>query len=277
MHRVNRDDNPKELKDLREELKKLQIERKEDFGSTHRFLSKIFDYVCAYCERGGNDVPPPSSKGKFQCDHFKPQSRFDHLRYDADNLVYACHECNGVKGDQWPDDTGYVDPCAKCYNQMPESIFRFDFESIADIDENVRRIVGISIRARDGLCQSIAYSANCTIDQLALNQPKDAEPSSAAARRSRKSGGNFVGYPGSDRRVSHLAKERYQRIQSLIEDIRKAGRVRDPQRLRDEFRRIRSEYTHRNASFSSMCDQFLRHPNRDAWIRQWRPTVPRSK
>jgi len=66
-----------------------------DYSSLRPQVRKDFRHQCAYCLMeefllGG--------RGNFELDHFRPQSRFPHLRLDFYNLFYSCHICNKMKG-----------------------------------------------------------------------------------------------------------------------------------------------------------------------------------
>jgi 5-methylcytosine-specific restriction endonuclease McrA len=61
------------------------------------WLRDEFDFRCVYClkrETWGQVT------GEFDVDHVEPQSVNPRRRLDYLNLVYACHHCNGVKGDK---------------------------------------------------------------------------------------------------------------------------------------------------------------------------------
>ena len=62
--------------------------------------------ICVYCEvrtDGGTTSP--------QIDHFRPRSRYKHLTFKWDNLMYACRRCNKKKCDKFPENIGgYVSP-----------------------------------------------------------------------------------------------------------------------------------------------------------------------
>jgi len=67
------------------------------------------------------EVGPGDEHGGFEIEHFKPQGdrRFARLRCFYPNLLWACNECNSVKGDVWPVAQEialgmyFVDPCAE--------------------------------------------------------------------------------------------------------------------------------------------------------------------
>lgn len=70
------------------------------YASCQRFrpwLRDEFDFRCIYClkrETWGQVT------FEFDLDHFEPQSLNPRRRLDYLNLVYACHRCNSIKGDQ---------------------------------------------------------------------------------------------------------------------------------------------------------------------------------
>ena len=77
--------------------------------------------ICAYCE-----VRTDSGTTEPEIDHFRPRSRYKHLTFKWDNLMYSCHECNRKKGDRFPHDIGgYISPSdPECANY-----FDYDFGS----------------------------------------------------------------------------------------------------------------------------------------------------
>lgn len=78
-------------------------------------LRRCFHNLCGYCEA--------TCRG--EVDHFRPKSKAPHLVYAWDNWVFACHDCNHMKGEKWPN-FGYIDPCAVKPSQRPEAFFQFD-------------------------------------------------------------------------------------------------------------------------------------------------------
>jgi hypothetical protein len=72
-----------------------------------------------------------------------------------ENWVFACHDCNHGKGEQWPD-AGYVFPCAAEDAERPEAYFTFD------------TLTG-EILPRPELKKESAALAWRTIDDLNLN------------------------------------------------------------------------------------------------------------
>ena len=66
------------------------------------YLLIKYDYTCAYCGKQG--VP-------FELDHQVPRSRGGSNR--TSNLVLACHECNGAKGDQTAAEFGHPEVAAR--------------------------------------------------------------------------------------------------------------------------------------------------------------------
>ena len=69
-----------------------------DWKST---LAKEGGYQCVYCCIGENRF---GGIRNFHVEHWKPQSKFEELTNDFDNLFYACGICNVLKSDDWPRD-----------------------------------------------------------------------------------------------------------------------------------------------------------------------------
>jgi hypothetical protein len=70
-----------------------------DYKAYKSQLRIEFLHTCGYCnsrepELGGSEA--------FHIDHYKPKSKFPHLRCKYTNLIYACRNCNRFKGDYWP-------------------------------------------------------------------------------------------------------------------------------------------------------------------------------
>ena len=91
-------------------------------------MAKDFGHRCAYC----ND-PDVYGGGyrAYHVEHFAPKEKFPALRFDYDNLLYACPWCNRAKWDIWPSDDpkinivgeeGFVDPCTEEYDKHLERL-----------------------------------------------------------------------------------------------------------------------------------------------------------
>ncbi len=79
-------------------------------------LGKEFHDLCGYCEQ----------RCKGEVDHFRSKSKSPDKVYRWNNWVFACHDCNGAKGEKWPK-MGYVFPCdAPTLGRSPEDYFTFD-------------------------------------------------------------------------------------------------------------------------------------------------------
>ena len=125
MHRVDRGTEPSGLGDVRQHYTPRWVQyykngsgakptdsRWRDFRDE---LGQRFSVLCGYCEcfcRG-------------EVDHFQPKSHFPELVYEWSNWIFACHDCNQAKRDEWPVE-GYVDPCAVSESHRPETYFTFN-------------------------------------------------------------------------------------------------------------------------------------------------------
>lgn len=82
-----------------------------------------FKHRCAYC----NDLDVYGGGYRaYHVEHFAPKEKFPELRFDYDNLLYACPWCNRAKWDAWPSadpkinvvgDEGFIDPCTEEYDK----------------------------------------------------------------------------------------------------------------------------------------------------------------
>jgi hypothetical protein len=83
---------------------------------------------CVYCDCHENENGGPQH---MNLDHFRPKAvpRFEHLRNNPENLVWACAGCNQLKGDYWPDrdsdnsivgNIGFVEPFKESYRDYFE-------------------------------------------------------------------------------------------------------------------------------------------------------------
>ena len=154
MHRVDRGPEPAGLAAVREAetpkwVKYYAGGRKKPKGKWTQFqpeLAERFHGNCGYCEAG--------CRG--EVDHFRPKSGFPERVYNWNNWVLACHDCNWLKGSQWPRD-GYVDPCARRKSDRPEEYFTYD-------------TVTCQIVPRRGLTALRKRRAQTMIDDLGLNR-----------------------------------------------------------------------------------------------------------
>jgi len=92
------------------------------------YLQNDFHNRCGYCD--DLDIYCGGSAG-FHIDHFRPHSKFNHLKTAYTNLVYACPYCNRGKSNDWPtgleeishqNGKGYVDPCDADYDNHFERL-----------------------------------------------------------------------------------------------------------------------------------------------------------
>lgn len=95
-------------------------------------LWKMQHGKCCYCERS-----LPEQGHLKAVEHFKPKSIFPVLRNEWSNLLLACSQCNGHKGNQFPvnANTGLpaiLDPSDPAID--PEDHLDFDFDPIEWMD-----------------------------------------------------------------------------------------------------------------------------------------------
>jgi hypothetical protein len=70
----------------------------KEYGEYLPVLRKDFWYSCAYCT-----ITEAEARAiRFEIDHYEPVSARDDLRHEYSNLMYACEECNSLKGDRTP-------------------------------------------------------------------------------------------------------------------------------------------------------------------------------
>ena len=88
-----------------------------------KHLINDFEHRCAYCDDldkygGGSKV--------YHVEHFAPKEKFPELKFQYDNLLYACPFCNISKSNKWPSDSstvavvgnkGFIDPCTYEYEK----------------------------------------------------------------------------------------------------------------------------------------------------------------
>ena len=98
--------------------------RYKNYRYYKEYIKSDFNDRCGYCDTWdgwfrGSDF--------YQIDHFAPQSRFENLESEYNNLVYSCPYCNRAKGDDWVTDNsdtsndgekGYIDPCDVEYDKL---------------------------------------------------------------------------------------------------------------------------------------------------------------
>ena len=70
----------------------------KDYGGYLPVLRKDFWYSCAYCTM----TEAEARAIRFEIDHYEPVSARDELKDEYSNLMYACQECNSLKGDRCP-------------------------------------------------------------------------------------------------------------------------------------------------------------------------------
>lgn len=155
MHWVNRGPEPAGLENVRRQFTQEWVEHyqaglgnrpRPRWRQFHADLSSAFSGLCGYCEE--------IARG--EVDHFRPSSKFPDLVYEWSNWIWACHDCNHAKSNQWPED-GYIDPCAVVAAERPERFFDFDTAGY--------------LRPKAGLSASASAKARRMISDVQLNAP----------------------------------------------------------------------------------------------------------
>ena len=78
-------------------LSALDAEDRFSHETVRQALRKMQHDKCCYCERYITDW----GTGR-QVDHYRPKDRYERLKFDWDNLLLACGECNGAKSNEFP-------------------------------------------------------------------------------------------------------------------------------------------------------------------------------
>lgn len=108
-------------------------------------LKVDFHNKCAYCDDTDKYY---GGSGNYHVDHFAPKSRFSHLKYNYDNLVYTCPFCNRAKSDKWvgKDETeavvgnrGFIDPCSPDYSKNLGRNDKGSIVPLTDLGEYIYR------------------------------------------------------------------------------------------------------------------------------------------
>ncbi len=106
-----------------------------EYKKYKKYLREDFQYQCVYCSIHENEYGGPRS---FTADHFRPQSLFQHLKNDYQNLLYCCNVCNPFKSNDWPSDDpltdgiGYLDPCEHNYDDHFQ-LSSFEIEGLTPV------------------------------------------------------------------------------------------------------------------------------------------------
>lgn len=81
-----------------------------NYGAYKPYLAEDFNHRCGYTDCPDFWFGGPRT---FHIDHFKPFSKYPHLKTTYSNLVYCCSYVNIRKSD---DDGDYLDPCEVDFN-----------------------------------------------------------------------------------------------------------------------------------------------------------------
>lgn len=75
-----------------------------------KHLAEDFGHRCAYCD----DLDTYGGGYRaYHVEHFAPKEKFPALRFDYDNLLYACPWCNRAKWDIWPSNDPKINVVGK--------------------------------------------------------------------------------------------------------------------------------------------------------------------
>lgn len=120
-----------------------------------KHLSVDFGHRCAYCddldEYGGG-------YRTYHVEHFAPKEKFPELRYDYDNLLYACPWCNRAKWNIWPSNSpkisvvgseGFVDPCTVEYDKHLERLPDGSISGITTLGEYMRKTLQLYLKRHE--------------------------------------------------------------------------------------------------------------------------------
>jgi 5-methylcytosine-specific restriction endonuclease McrA len=69
-----------------------------DYPQYREYLRPDFFFSCAYCTIGESEA----AAIRFTIDHYEPRRYRPELTNSYDNLMYACNQCNVLKGDRMP-------------------------------------------------------------------------------------------------------------------------------------------------------------------------------
>lgn len=105
----------------RKPVRSLSGEPYRTNSTIKRYLAPDFHNKCGYCD----DIHDyAGGASNYHVDHHAPKSKFPHLQFRYENLVYCCPYCNRAKSDKWLGNTpeeniidgkGFVDPCSDEY------------------------------------------------------------------------------------------------------------------------------------------------------------------
>lgn len=115
-------------------------------------LAEEGGFQCVYCCIGENRF---GGIRNFHVEHWKPQSIFEELKNDFDNLFYACGICNVLKSNDWPRDP--TSDFNEAYYPNPSAI---DYSNL------------LTAQQETGLVDSSTLTGRYLIQRLHLNRPQ---------------------------------------------------------------------------------------------------------
>jgi hypothetical protein len=86
-----------------------RVQNVGEFKSWKQQVSNDCFNQCVYCSIHEN---PWGGIDHYHIDHFRPQSKFPHLKHIITNLYHSCPVCNRFKSDDWPSEPDDLEkPC----------------------------------------------------------------------------------------------------------------------------------------------------------------------
>lgn len=149
MHKVDRGEEPKSLKDNKEQWTKELLEQieikgqysKVDSGYKSRYkqedvrkaLKDMYGSLCCYCE-GEIDLT-----GYAEIEHYKPKSLFPDLCFQWSNLHQICTKCNKKKNAKWDNEFPILNPTQDSVDDKIE--FRGQMLCMKEQDKRVQNTI----------------------------------------------------------------------------------------------------------------------------------------
>lgn len=121
-------------------------------STNKKYLAEDFGHRCAYCN--DSEIYGGGFRA-YHVEHFAPKEKFPELRFDYDNLLYACPWCNRAKWDKWPSDDpkitvvgdeGFVDPCTEEYDKHLKRLSDGSIVGITPLGKYIQEALQLYLR-----------------------------------------------------------------------------------------------------------------------------------